>query len=52
MRNTVKDLIEELNKIENKELEIHLEGCDCYQTWSGKVTLDDKNYLLLTNLNK
>ena len=45
---TVKDLIRELEKIENKELEVHLEGCDCYQDWDGKISLDG-NYLLLTN---
>lgn len=47
--NTVKDLIEELQKIEDKNLVVHLEGCDCYQTWNGKIKIDTENYLLLTN---
>jgi len=46
---TVKDLIEELNKIENKNLEVHLEGCDCYQDWSGEIKVYEDGYLLLTN---
>lgn len=49
MKNTVQDLIDKLEEIKDKTLEVHLEGCDCYQTWDGVITVDKDNYLLLTN---
>lgn len=46
---TVQDLINELSKVEDKTLAVHLEGCDCYQDWNGSISIDETNYLLLTN---
>lgn len=47
--NTVKDLILALEKIEDKNLAVHLEGCDCYQDWNGEIKIKDNGYLLLLN---
>ena len=49
MGNTIQDLIEILQKQEDKTLIVHLEGCDCYGEWNGRVTTDeyeDKYFLL------
>jgi hypothetical protein len=43
---TVKELIEELNKIENKDLEVKTEGCDCYGDWSGNIEIVE-DYILI-----
>lgn len=44
----LKQLLEELNKIENKELDVFLEGCDCTGEWNGKLEIcsEDKTLLL------
>lgn len=47
---TVKELIIELKKIDNKKAQVSLEGCDCYGDWNGDIeyyTLDGVNYCLL-----
>lgn len=33
----VRQLIEALSALENKEAEVLLEGCDCYGTWNGQI---------------
>lgn len=52
MKNTVKDLIELLESVEDKNLIVHMEGCDCFQTFGGKVRIDEYKYLLLENDGK
>lgn len=52
----IKELIELLESIEDKNTPVVLEGCDCYGEWNGKgeVVPDEKKfykytqYLLLT----
>ena len=49
MKNTIQDLIEILQKQEDKKLIVHLEGCDCYGDWNGKATMSnyESDYFLL-----
>lgn len=52
IKNSVQDLINKLSEINDKTLEVHLEGCDCWQDWNGKISIKSDNYLLLENNEK
>jgi hypothetical protein len=47
MKKTIKDLIEFLTAIEDKEIFIELEGCDCINEWNGEATTTNYGSLLL-----
>jgi len=38
---TIKDLIAVLEKVEDKDIGVVLEGCDCTGNWNGKIEIYD-----------
>ncbi len=43
---TVHDLIKKLFELD-PELEVVLDGCDCEETWGGKVDVNDERVVLI-----
>lgn len=41
---TVEELIAILEKIEDKNIPVVLEGCDCYGSWSGNLEVEQSEH--------
>lgn len=54
--NTIQDLIDKLNKVENKKRKVVLMGCDCSGSWDGTFEeteeKDDDKVELIILLNR